>query len=132
MSSSQCEGRIGSVQSWSAVDPGMRARGGVDESPANHGMSALRAKYRAVRSMTDSLMAGLSAEDQMVQSCADVGPLKCISSGRSGRIQRQIHVRSDDPPGRVVRHSGGSYSRNLPQLLSPATRWQFSGIRLAK
>ena len=76
MSSAQGEGRMGSVESWSAAHAGMRAQGGVAESPANHGMSVLRAKYRAVRSMTDSLMAGLSAEDQMVQSCTDASPLK--------------------------------------------------------
>ena len=76
MSSAHGEGRMGSEESWSAVDAGMRARGGVAESPAKHGMSAIHAKYGAVRSMTDSLVAGLSAEDQMVQSCPDASPLK--------------------------------------------------------
>ena len=71
MSSAHGEGRMGSEESWSAVDAGMRARGSVAESPAKHGMSAIHAKYSAVRSMTDSLVAGLSAEDQMVQSCPD-------------------------------------------------------------
>src|SRR5580692_8762023 len=76
MSSSQCEGRIGSVQSWSAGHAEMRERGAVAGFSANQGMSALHAKYSSVRSMTDSLMAGLSAEDQMVQSCADASPVK--------------------------------------------------------
>src|SRR5580692_5085803 len=76
MSSSQCEGRIGSVQSWSAGHAEMRERGAVAGFSANQGMSALHAKYSSVRSMTDSLMAGLSAEDQMVQSCADASPMK--------------------------------------------------------
>jgi hypothetical protein len=40
------------------------------------GVPALHAKYIATRSMTDSLVAGLSAEDQMVQSCPDASPLK--------------------------------------------------------
>jgi ergothioneine biosynthesis protein EgtB len=39
-------------------------------------MSTLLAKYDAVRSMTRSLTAGLSAEDQMVQSCPDASPVK--------------------------------------------------------
>ena len=76
MSSSLCEGRIGSVQSWSAGHAEMRERGAAAGFSANQRMSALHAKYSSVRSMTDSLMAGLSAEDQMVQSCADASPLK--------------------------------------------------------
>jgi ergothioneine biosynthesis protein EgtB len=36
----------------------------------------LQLKYSAVRSMTRSLAASLSAEDQMVQSCADASPVK--------------------------------------------------------
>src|SRR5271163_4813369 len=39
-------------------------------------MSILALKYKAVRSMTCSLAAGLSAEDQMVQSCPDASPVK--------------------------------------------------------
>lgn len=39
-------------------------------------MSPLDSKYRAVRSVTRSLLAGLSAEDQMVQSCPDASPAK--------------------------------------------------------
>jgi hypothetical protein len=45
-------------------------------APCKRAMSALQSKYRAVRSMTRSLAAGLSAEDQMVQSCADASPVK--------------------------------------------------------
>jgi ergothioneine biosynthesis protein EgtB len=39
-------------------------------------MSALDSKYKAVRAMTRSLAAGLSAEDQMVQSCPESCPVK--------------------------------------------------------
>jgi len=46
------------------------------QAASDEGRSGLHAKYAAVRSMTESLVAGLSAEDQMVQSCADASPLK--------------------------------------------------------
>lgn len=39
-------------------------------------MSTLDSKYSAVRSMTRSLAARLSAEDQMVQSCPEASPVK--------------------------------------------------------
>ena len=39
-------------------------------------MSILESKYKAVRSMTRSLVASLSAEDQMVQSCPEASPVK--------------------------------------------------------
>ena len=39
-------------------------------------MSALASKYKAVRTMTHSLVACLSAEDQMVQSCPEASPVK--------------------------------------------------------
>jgi ergothioneine biosynthesis protein EgtB len=39
-------------------------------------MSSLASKYRAVRSVTRSLAASLSAEDQMVQSCPEASPVK--------------------------------------------------------
>src|ERR1700739_3600830 len=39
-------------------------------------MSILESKYKAVRSMTRSLAANLSAEDQMVQSCPEASPVK--------------------------------------------------------
>jgi hypothetical protein len=39
-------------------------------------ISILEAKYKAVRSMTRSLAADLSAEDQMVQSCPEACPVK--------------------------------------------------------
>ncbi len=38
--------------------------------------SALDAKYKAVRAVTRSLAAGISAEDQMVQSCPEASPVK--------------------------------------------------------
>jgi len=39
-------------------------------------MPILDSKYKAVRSMTRSLAASLSAEDQMVQSCPEACPVK--------------------------------------------------------
>src|ERR1700722_1060264 len=39
-------------------------------------MSILGSKYKAVRSMTRSLVGSLSAEDQMVQSCPEASPVK--------------------------------------------------------
>jgi ergothioneine biosynthesis protein EgtB len=39
-------------------------------------MSSLRSTFQAVRSVTRSIAAGLSAEDQMVQSCSDASPVK--------------------------------------------------------
>jgi ergothioneine biosynthesis protein EgtB len=39
-------------------------------------MSILDSKYKAVRSMTWSIAASLSAEDQMVQSCPEASPVK--------------------------------------------------------
>src|SRR5215475_14191729 len=36
----------------------------------------LDSKYKEVRSMTRSLVEGLSAEDQMVQSCPEASPVK--------------------------------------------------------
>lgn len=39
-------------------------------------MSTLASKYETVRAMTSSLAQGLSAEDQMVQSCPEASPVK--------------------------------------------------------
>jgi ergothioneine biosynthesis protein EgtB len=39
-------------------------------------MPQLESRYKAVRSLTRSLVATLSAEDQMVQSCAEASPVK--------------------------------------------------------
>ena len=39
-------------------------------------MSTLASKYKTVRAMTHSLTAGLSAEDQMIQSCPEASPVK--------------------------------------------------------
>jgi ergothioneine biosynthesis protein EgtB len=39
-------------------------------------MSILESKYKAVRLLTRSLVANLSAEDQMVQSCPEASPVK--------------------------------------------------------
>jgi hypothetical protein len=38
--------------------------------------SAIRSKYKAVRSVTSALAASCSAEDQMVQSCPEASPMK--------------------------------------------------------
>src|SRR3954467_14007071 len=42
----------------------------------NPEMASLNSTFRIVRSVTRSLAAGLSAEDQMVQSCAEASPVK--------------------------------------------------------
>lgn len=39
-------------------------------------MSTLESKYKTIRSVTRSLVALLSAEDQMVQSCPEASPVK--------------------------------------------------------
>src|SRR5215813_4542791 len=39
-------------------------------------MSTLESKYKAVRSVTGSLVRSISAEDQMVQSCPEASPVK--------------------------------------------------------
>ncbi len=39
-------------------------------------MSSLLSKYRAIRSVTRSLAAPMSAEDQMIQSCPEASPMK--------------------------------------------------------
>ena len=63
-----------------SVPSGRESSAGVQDAEfpvkSSSGTPALQAKYIATRSMTDSLMAGLSAEDQMVQSCPDASPLK--------------------------------------------------------
>jgi len=38
--------------------------------------SAIRSQYKAVRSATSVLAAGISVEDQMVQSCPEASPMK--------------------------------------------------------
>ena len=48
----------------------------ANSTDSDFAFSTLLSKYRSVRSMTRSLTAKLSAEDQMVQSCADASPVK--------------------------------------------------------
>jgi ergothioneine biosynthesis protein EgtB len=78
MSNSHSEGKMRLVESSSLCCADVRARVAVAGVSANcnRAMPALHAKYISTRSMTDSLVAGLSAEDQMVQSCPDASPLK--------------------------------------------------------
>jgi hypothetical protein len=42
----------------------------------NYAGSPLDSQYKAIRGVTRSLTADLSAEDQMVQSCPDASPVK--------------------------------------------------------
>jgi hypothetical protein len=48
----------------------------LEAAHQQEGMSTLASKYRAVRSVTRSVAASMSAEDQMVQSCPEASPLK--------------------------------------------------------
>jgi ergothioneine biosynthesis protein EgtB len=61
---------------WRASSAGATLDAAGVSAPSNRATSTLQSKYSAVRSMTRSLMAILSAEDQMVQSCADASPVK--------------------------------------------------------
>ena len=53
---------------------GVQATGCRVDGDERH--TAIRSRYSAVRSATDALTAGVSAEDQMVQSCPDASPMK--------------------------------------------------------
>src|SRR5438309_6717373 len=55
-----------------SVDPRVTSQA-ADPTEQN---GALGIRYRAVRSLTESLAAAVSAEDQMVQSCAEASPMK--------------------------------------------------------
>ena len=57
-------GRVGTTQA-------ARCRAGSDVRD-----TAIRSKYKAVRSATSALAASMSAEDQMVQSCPEASPMK--------------------------------------------------------
>ena len=46
--------------------------------------------------------------------------------------KRKIHVQPNGAPRRIVFYAGQSHATDLSQLLSPAARWQASGIRLAR
>jgi ergothioneine biosynthesis protein EgtB len=78
MNSTQAETTTPSARRFVGSGHGARAtpaETNISRIP-NHANSDLRSKYNAVRSMTDSLVGALSAEDQMVQSCADASPVK--------------------------------------------------------
>jgi hypothetical protein len=47
--------------------------------------SPLDSQYKAIRAVTRSLTAGLSAEDQMVQWCPGASPVKCLRSHSTAR-----------------------------------------------
>jgi hypothetical protein len=78
MSNIYSGGRTGLVNRSTASSGSIRAKVAVAGYPSDldPGFSELNAKYNSVRSMTDSIVAGLTAEDQMVQSCPDASPLK--------------------------------------------------------
>lgn len=78
MSGTCVQVRVPSAENIGACWPAGISTTGATDLLYNCGRvsSGLQARYVATRSMTESLMAGLSAEDQMVQSCPDASPLK--------------------------------------------------------
>jgi len=48
----------------------------MPSQPTKVATSSLNVKFQTVRSVTRSLTASLSAEDQMIQSCPDASPVK--------------------------------------------------------
>ncbi len=59
-------------------------------------------------------------------------PALSARAGCGRRIQRQVHEWADDPARRRVRDAARPHPGHLPKLLSPASRWMFGGVRLAK
>ena len=50
---------------------------------------------------------------------------------RARRVQRQVHDQPDGAARQLAGDAGRAFARELPQLLLPSARWQFSGLRLA-
>src|SRR4030095_12043806 len=48
----------------------------MPSQPASAATSSVYSQFRTARAATRSLAANLSAEDQMIQSCADASPIK--------------------------------------------------------
>ncbi len=80
--------------------------------PAPHPRRTCRARYAA-----PALRRHLGVDRQRLPALSRLPPL----GRRRRRVQRQVHVRADGAPGRLLRHRGDARARELPQLL-PAGR----------
>jgi hypothetical protein len=95
--------------------------------------TSIRSKYKAVRSATSALAASMSAEDQMVQSCPEASPMKWHQAHTPWFFETFVlrPFLKDYKPLREEFHwLFNSYYNSLG--FPPATRWQFSGIGLAR
>src|SRR5579871_2697362 len=68
----------------------------------NQTNGCLGSGYRAVRQLTRALAAGMSAEDQMMQSCADASPMKWHQAHTTWFFEMFVlrHFLPDYPPFR--------------------------------
>ncbi len=69
---------------------------------------------------------------QWTSSAYSPYPRLLPGKGSAGRIQRQIHVQSICSAGGSVATPWTHIRRTYRNFFPPATRWQFSGIRLAR